>query len=372
MLGFGATFYWLSWYYNPDRPEMRAQIFDRRVEINLCLLIEQDLEKFRASPLTFLRADMDAMVAEATEIAWAEVLGARDDQKYSRSKVDYLGGCRSKAKSWVKVRSILDSRFASDLEYFPPDDRAILEQGLQDVSPVGVASQKLTKANARALIIGNSQYRDKPLKNPVNDASRMSERLRALGFQVQLILDADAVQLKEVSQKFVDSMPDYEMNLFYYSGHGAEIFGRNFLLPSDAEVRRIAELARQATDLTKLVADSEAHSKTVRIFIIDACRSLPVFSQSKDLKSGMKEIQLSSASGTLVAFSTAPGSVALDGKGDLSPYTSALIRHLDDGVFDIESLFKNVGLAVREATNGRQVPWYSSSIVGEIKLVERK
>lgn len=371
-LGFGATFYWLSWYFNPDRPEMRVQMFDRSVEINLCLLIEQDLEQFKESPLTFVRADMDALVAEAAEIAWAEVVGASEDQRYSKSKIDYLRDCRSEAKRWVKIRSLTSSRFASDLEYFLAEERALLHKSLQGPETDALASQSKPSTSARALVIGNAQYRDRPLRNPANDANRMSEKLRALGFQVQIVLNADTAQLKEVSKNFIDSMSDYEVNLFYYSGHGVEIFGRNFLLPSDAEIRRLGELARQGTDLTKLVADSEVHSNTVRIFIIDACRSLPVFSQTKEMKSGMKEIQLSGASGTLVAFSTAPGSVALDGKGDLSPYTSALIKQLDDKNFDIESLFKKVGLEVREATSGRQVPWYSSSIVGEIKLVDKK
>lgn len=357
--------------FDPTRPEVREKILNASIEQTLCQSIERDLETFKQSPLNFVRSDLETLIAEATKISIATTPMVQTEAVYTGAKTDYLKRCTKNATQWLRINTLASNQLEQDYSYLPQTKghRKATESINSDSAtprPEAVSSEK--SINARALVIGNSSYRDRPLRNPKNDANAIAKQLQTLGFKVDIVMDASAIELKRATEEFIRNIPSHDMNLLFYSGHGVEIAGRNYLIPSDADIRRLGEFARQATDLTKLVTDAEKYPDAVSIFIIDACRTLPTLSDTRGISSGMSEIKLKNASGIVVAFSTSPGSLALDGNEKLSPYTTALLRHLQSQRTDIETLLKNVTQEVRVMTNGRQVPWYSSSLVGQISL----
>jgi hypothetical protein len=371
LVGFTAAHLVQKTIFDPARPEVRERILNASIEQTLCQLIERDLETFKQSPLNFVRSDLETLIAEATKISVASTPMVKTEAIYTGGKTDYLKRCTKRATQWLRITTLASNQLEQDYSYLPQTNGHT--KATESINSVLETPRPETKSpeksiNARALVIGNSSYRDRPLRNPINDANAMAKELKTLGFKVDIVMDASAIELKRATEEFVQNIPIHDVNLLFYSGHGVEIAGRNYLIPSDAEIRRLGEFARQATDLTKLVTEAEKYPDAVSVFIIDACRTLPTLSDTRGVSNGMSEIKLKKASGIIVAFSTSPGSVALDGNEKLSPYTTALLRHLQSQRTDVETLLKNVTQEVRVMTNGRQVPWYSSSLVGQISL----
>ena len=218
-----------------------------------------------------------------------------------------------------------------------------------------------------ALIVGNSGYGSvEALDNPANDARLMAEALEMRGFQVTILLDATQIDLKRGIAQFgrdLRAAGREATGLFYYAGHGVQSFGRNYLLPVDVSLTDAADL-----DLVSVAADSvlrqmaSARNRT-NIVILDACRNNPFETIADMNDNGLAEMK--APAGTLLAYSTAPGAVAMDGAGDNSPYTRALVDTLATPGLPIEQLFKKVRISVMDQTNGFQTPWETSSLIGD-------
>ncbi len=216
-----------------------------------------------------------------------------------------------------------------------------------------------------ALVVGNSVYeRVASLPNPSRDAHLMTETLRAVGFEVTEILDADQRTLKQAMLSFGQALrSDIEASLFYYAGHGMQSSrGNNYLLPVDAAVTSEAELDLQAVRLDDFLALLEESNSGVNIVILDACRNNP-FATSRSASRGLAMVN--APGGTYIAYATAPGEVAEDGDLGNSPYTWAVTTAIAKPGQTIEQTFKEARRLVVDATKGRQVPWESSSIMGE-------
>ncbi len=223
-------------------------------------------------------------------------------------------------------------------------------------------------AEARlALVIGNSAYKHATrLDNAVNDSRLMSATLKRQGFDVSEYAEADLKQMKRALQAFAAKVattgPDTTV-LFYYAGHGVQVRGANYLVPIDAEIENengVEVEALAADNLMQMVANAGTR---LNIVILDACRDNP-FRGFRSSARGLAQIE--APTGTLVAFSTAPGRKALDGaKGGNSPYTAALATTFAAPGLRIEDVFKRVRQIVSAATDGGQVPWESSSLVGD-------
>ena len=177
-----------------------------------------------------------------------------------------------------------------------------------------------------ALVIGNGRYQTVPeLKNPVSDAELISGVLRSVGFEVTLLTDSDQAGMKRAIADFGRALraagPD-TTGLFYYAGHGVQAQGLNYLLPVDSAVQDAADL-----DLVGVQADwvlrqlFSARNRT-NIIILDACRNNPFASFGTDAAPGLAE--MIAPTGTFIAYSSAPGSVAVDGAGSNSPFSLAL------------------------------------------------
>jgi len=218
-----------------------------------------------------------------------------------------------------------------------------------------------------ALVIGNAAYRNSPLANAVNDAVDAARILKSRGFQVTEVLNGKLTDIRSAVRDFSDQVVDSNVALIYYSGHGVEVNGRNYLIPIDADSQRDFEVADQGYDASQFVEMMNAlPSRTgqrVNILILDACRDNPLSRSWRSAGRGLAKMD--APTGTFIAFSTSPGQVASDGQGRNSPFTKHLIAAIQQPDQPIELVFKSVRRAVLAETKGVQVPWENSSLVGD-------
>jgi len=236
----------------------------------------------------------------------------------------------------------------------------------EPVAPVATADTR-SKERRVALVIGNAAYRTAPLRNPANDAEDMAEALKALDFEVLQARNASLREMRSIMRRFSDEIETSNVALVYYAGHGIELNGRNYLIPTDADIQREYEIADQAFDaaliLSMLDESSTRNRQRVNIVILDACRNNDLPRSLRNVRSGLG--RMDAPVGTFIAFSTAPGRVALDGDGRNSPFTQSLLASIREPDQSIEQVFKNVRRAVLDQTRGSQIPWESSSLIGD-------
>ena len=214
-----------------------------------------------------------------------------------------------------------------------------------------------------ALVIGNASYSSVPqLMNPTNDAREVTRALQATGFEVIRLENADLRQMQDAVRSFGSKLGKNDVGLFYFSGHGVQVKGKNYLIPVRENIKQSFEVPSGAIDADLVLATMENAKNNLNIMILDACRS-PFPGEARSLSRGLAT--LDAAKGTLIAYATAPGKEALDGQGSNSPYTKHLVRALQQKGLPIEQVFKQVRIAVVEETKGNQVPWENSSIMGD-------
>jgi len=235
---------------------------------------------------------------------------------------------------------------------------------LAAVSPSLAAAQVEKRI---ALVIGNSAYKDQPLQNPVNDARAVATRLRQLGFDVVMRENATRAQFSSGIAEFSAKITATSVALFYYAGHGMQVRARNYLIPVDAEIETESSVPFSAIDVALVNETMDQTGARVRLMVLDACRNNP-FERRRGLGSSRGLASMEAAHGALVAFATAPGSVAADGDGANSVYTGALLKALDEPGLKAEEVFKRARLMVLEQTRGAQTPWEQSALVGDLVL----
>jgi uncharacterized caspase-like protein len=219
--------------------------------------------------------------------------------------------------------------------------------------PVGASAQRV------ALVIGNGAYRDSPLRNPVNDARAVAARLRELGFEVIVRENLGQEQMHAAVREFGRRLERANVALFYFAGHGMQIKGRNYLIPVDAQIEHEDEVAYRSLDANEVVDKMESARTPTNLVILDACRNNPFQRQFRTRRPGLAEMD--AGPGTLIAFATAPGSVASDGEGDNGVYTKHLLRQMGEAM-PVEQVFKRVRVGVSLETKDQQVPWEASSL----------
>ena len=216
-----------------------------------------------------------------------------------------------------------------------------------------------------ALVIGNQRYAMAPLDTPESDARAMSDRLRGAGYQVTQRLNLDQTDFYNAVDSFFTQNSAAKVILFFYAGHGVQVNGKNFLIPIGAK-RDDPDILSRMFDLRYLMSKLTDSRSETKIVILDACRD-SIFSSSPNAASGLSE--LISPPGSFVAFSTAPGVTALDGDGDHSPYTQALLESLFRPRVKIEEAFKDVRRKVGVLTRNGQTPWENTSLVQDFYVV---
>jgi formylglycine-generating enzyme required for sulfatase activity len=228
--------------------------------------------------------------------------------------------------------------------------------------------EQAKSATARtALVIGNGSYRGAPLKNPVNDATDVAQALRGLGFEVVLSLDVDKRVLVKAMRKFQKRLQRRGgVGLFYYAGHGIQVRGSNYLIPVGADIETEADVEYAAVNAGLVLRYMEEADAQLNIVILDACRDNPYGRSWRSASRGLVRLKLPQGPlGSLLAYSTAPGEVAADGTGRNSPFTKHLLLSLGIADLDLEDVFKKTRIGVKRDTDGKQIPWSESSLVGD-------
>ena len=218
-----------------------------------------------------------------------------------------------------------------------------------------------------ALVIGNSNYMDAPLRNPVNDATDMASALKQLGFKVTLKTNANQRTMKQSIRSFGKRLTKGGVGLFYFAGHGIQYRGRNYLIPVHAEVQSEADVEYEAVDAGRVLAQMEAAGNDLNIIILDACRNNPFARSFRSSENGLAKMD--APTGSILAYATSPGSVAADGSGRNGLYTGYLLKHMQTPGMDLPHLFMHVRKDVVAATTRQQVPWESSSLIGDFYFV---
>ncbi len=216
--------------------------------------------------------------------------------------------------------------------------------------------------NKIALVIGNSNYEDSPLRNPVNDATDLASVLSQLGFHVTLETNLNHQQMELVIRSFGTQINSGDVALFYFSGHGTQVDGLNYLVPVGVNIIAANEVKYKSVEAGFVLDKMESAGSNINIVILDACRNNPF----KGFRSSSRGFAYMSApTGSIISYATAPGSVALDGEGRNSPYTKYLIQAIQLENLQIEDIFKKVREYVAQDTDNKQIPWESSSLIGD-------
>jgi uncharacterized caspase-like protein len=231
-----------------------------------------------------------------------------------------------------------------------------------------------------ALVIGNSHYTipSLVLSNPANDAEDVAAALRDLGFEVIYKTDLDKRGFETAMAQFARLATDADAALFYYAGHALQYQGRNYLMPTDAELEDEVSLRYQMMMIDDIRAALDRASG-VKIMILDACRNSPVVDrlrkriagQSRSVENTRGLARIDKTQGMVVAFATAADDVAADGSGRNSPYTAALLKRLREPGLEIEIMFRRIAADVNAQTNGRQRPETYISLLNEYYLNQK-
>jgi hypothetical protein len=217
-----------------------------------------------------------------------------------------------------------------------------------------------------ALIIGNADYKFAPLKNPVNDAEDMDASLKKLGFDVIFLKNASYESMETGIKKFKKKLGNDVIGLFYFSGHGVQYEGINYMIPADISEPTISKIKYRSIPIEYVLSNMEETNNKVNIIVLDACRNNPFKNGTRAVRKGLAQIK--APSGSLIAYATSPGEVAEDGVGRNSPYTKYLKKFILEPNLFIERVFKKVLISVKKETKERQTPWVSTSLSEDIIL----
>jgi uncharacterized caspase-like protein len=214
-----------------------------------------------------------------------------------------------------------------------------------------------------ALLIGNNQYASTPLRNATNDAKDLSEALKELGFKVIVRENASRRDMIEAIREFGQSLEGASTALFFYAGHAMQFKDRNYLIPIDAAMGSEEDVTFFSVEIGQIFDRMDRARTRFNFIILDACRDNPFAASFKTTSQGLA--QMSSPSGTLIAYATAPGSVAADGYGRNGIYTKHILQNIRVPDLPVEIMFKRVREGVERETRRLQTPWDSSSLKGD-------
>ena len=219
--------------------------------------------------------------------------------------------------------------------------------------------------NRLALVIGNSAYAVGALANPRHDAELISKALKSTGFTVTKLVDADQQTMRRAVVEFGRKLRGTDsVGVLYYAGHGVQVGGENFLIPIGADIKDEQEVPVEGVNLSEILRTMARSESRINIVILDACRNNPFESVVRGFAAGGLA-QVNAPTGTIIAYATAPGQVALDGDGQNSPYSGALAQSIAQPGIVLEEVFRRTRRQVLAATANRQTPWEHSSLTAE-------
>ena len=205
-----------------------------------------------------------------------------------------------------------------------------------------------------ALVVGNGNYSDLPLANPVNDAKAIAEKLRKLGFSVDFQNNINRKTLRKSIRTFGGKLGADDIGLFYYAGHGMQVSGENYLIPIDSDINSEDEVPDEGVSVNAVLRKMESAKNAVNIVILDACRNNPFKRSFRSGGRGLRRVD--GPVGSIIIYATAPGDVADDGDGRNGIFTSHLLQHIATPGLTIHQIMNRVRNDVRQSTSGKQIP----------------
>jgi tetratricopeptide (TPR) repeat protein len=311
----------------------------------------------------------------------------------ARAKEDYnatlegvasdAGSKANQATAKVRLSLLSDAVTPAQTPQQAPALKTTPEQAPAAAAPASTPPATTSRGRRVALVIGNGAYAHvKALPNPPNDAHAIAKNLRQLGFTVSEGIDLDREAMRKITRDFLLDAAHAQTAVLYFAGHGVQVDGRNFLVPVDVRLQPGINPIETLIDMDTILAALDDQVRT-NILIFDACRNNPMAERvasagsSRSIEAGGLAPPSAPAAGTtlgagtLIAFATAPGQVALDGEGANSPFSAALSRHIGTPGLEVQQMLTRVRAEVVAATKGKQVPWANSSLLGEVYLAEK-
>ncbi len=222
-----------------------------------------------------------------------------------------------------------------------------------------------------ALVIGMSRYQQVPrLTNPARDADAIAALFKKAGFDViNNQRDLGISDLRRVIREFSELSRDADISVVYYAGHGIEVDGTNYLVPTDAKLLSDFDIEDETISLDRVLKALDP-ARRLKLVILDACRDNPFAKTmkrsvaSRSIGRGLAKIE-PAMSDTLIAFAAKAGAVASDGDGDNSPFAAALVKYIVEPGLDLRIAFGRVRDDVLKSTGNRQEPFVYGSLGGE-------
>ena len=221
-----------------------------------------------------------------------------------------------------------------------------------------------------ALIIGNGHYPIRNLANPENDAKSMEKALKEIGFEVKKYKNLKQKEMAKAIDDFGNSLKNYDVGLFFYAGHGIQTKGFNYLIPVDAVLKTESDVEFNCVRVDRVIGKMETAKNNVNIVILDACRDNPYERSWTRSARGRGLATVTSPVGSVIAFATSPGNTALDGSGKNGLFTSGLLKYMKEPGINAIQMFQKVTAYVQQESNGNQLPWISTSLIGDFYLVQ--
>lgn len=227
------------------------------------------------------------------------------------------------------------------------------------------------RSKSVALIIGNSSYKNQPpLKNTIHDAIDINKTLLSLGFETIYKTNVTRKEMREAIRLFGKKLSKAKVALVYYSGHGIQVKGRNYLIPINTNIESEDEIQDEAVDAGSILRKMERAACSINIIILDACRNNPFARGFRSVNTGLA--QMDAPKGSLLVYATAPGRTAGDGKGRNGIFTKSLLRYMKKPNLEIAQVFKKVTRDVSLETRNKQIPWTSSSLTEDFYFIKNK
>lgn len=227
-----------------------------------------------------------------------------------------------------------------------------------------IANQKRT-----AIVFGERDYQYMPaLINPLNDATDMSALLKKLGFVVYTYSNTDLTTMSAALDNWFLRIQDYDVALCYYSGHGAEVEGLNYIFPIDASLSTMSDLKYVGYPVNRILERMDQAKVKTNILLLDACRDNPFINKflrlnfNNNLQPIQKGFSAMTAKGAFIGFAASPGYTASDGEGRNGTYTAAILDNLKIPNLTIDAIFTRVNAQVRKMSDENQIPYKNSSL----------
>ena len=220
-----------------------------------------------------------------------------------------------------------------------------------------------------ALVIGNNNYINEgvdKLDNAINDANCINSVFMRLGFDTILKTDVSKIDFRDAIDDYINKLSDYEVAIVFYSGHGLQMDGKNYLCGIDLDVTNKTRCLFTSIELEYLIGQLQETSVFTKILILDACRKEPISITPKyrGIITTNSFAPICAPIGTFIAFSTSPGQGALDGTSQNGAYTGALLKHIETKDIPIEEVFKRTRSTLYTTTAGKQISWEHTSLMG--------